>query len=285
MRATLGNISFDIIKGFESLSTSKEATYSEHAIVDGKPVLQRIGTALDKVSIGIRFHAGFCVPENEIENLEQAQFRGDISALILGNGRVLGEFIIQGISLSYSQTDGDGNITDCNVSLDLTEYYSPNRLDRRKEFAKSNAFALEQNNPQKAVNINVAKSGPAAMGESVTAAAAAGGDFNIEAAKMSAGATPSEGTWSKLKKSANEARKGLENVKSIINSTPGYPVAYPDVLTRADETLDALIDLELAINTKDVSIFTGSMDRFNDSHSEFKKVFTPISALISIKST
>lgn len=141
MYAQLGNIAFEGLKGFDSLTSKKSVNYAEHALIEGRPRLQRVGTNLEELSISIRLHASFTDPESDISAMETAKEDGEIMPLVLGNGVFAGEYVILSLSRTLEQTDPLGNIVSAKVSLELKEVYNPDPLRTVRTEALTQGFA------------------------------------------------------------------------------------------------------------------------------------------------
>lgn len=121
MYSQLGNIVFQGLKGFESFQSKRETNYAQHAVIDGKPKLQRIGTNLEEVNLSIQFHGSFCTPETEIGSLDSAREAGEILPLLLGSGELVGNFVIQSISKDIMDLDERGSIKLAVLTISLLE--------------------------------------------------------------------------------------------------------------------------------------------------------------------
>jgi len=133
MFAQLGSVQFDILTGFESLTSTSQYNYAEHAVIEGKPRLQYIGDGLDTVDITIRLHSSFYDPEGELKKLQDEAAKHEALPLVYGNGEYVGKFVVEEISKTTSQTDGKGNIIGVEVSLKLKEYAETNLRTFKKK--------------------------------------------------------------------------------------------------------------------------------------------------------
>lgn len=141
MYAQLGEIVFEGLKGFDSFNDSRSTNYAEHALIEGKPRLQRVGTNLQEISLSVLLHASFCSPEVEYAAMDDARENGEVLPFVLGNGIYVGDFVIVSLQKEVIQTDFQGNIVSQSVSLSLKEYYFADRLQRKQLEAKQKAFA------------------------------------------------------------------------------------------------------------------------------------------------
>lgn len=147
MYAQLGTILFDGRKSFVSFGDEKEAILVEHARINNEPKLQRSGSGSRKVSLSIYLHQEFCVVEDEKNKLNEYRDSSEIVALLWGNGKVEGEFVIQSISRTLNDQDGLGNILGCTISLSLIEVKIEDRLEKQQQKAKLDAFAVGDKKP------------------------------------------------------------------------------------------------------------------------------------------
>jgi hypothetical protein len=147
MYAQLGSIVFEALKGFDSLSDTRETLYAEHALIKGKPLLQRVGESLTEFTGSIHFHVGFCNPEDEYKKLNDARQNGEILPFIYGNSFIEGDFVITTLGRVINQTDTLGNFIDITCDITLREFISSNSDAIQKERDKSNAFAISSNRP------------------------------------------------------------------------------------------------------------------------------------------
>lgn len=213
MYAQLGDIIYEAMVGFQTFDQVKEESYAEHALIDGKPKLQKIGSKLDTINLAIRIHAMFSNPELEINKLITYMERGDILPLIMGTGRIIGDFVINTLNISNKQLTPDGGILWAELTLDLKEYASPDREASAQNAAVNNGFANSQNNPA----IVGAKSIPGTeslqASESLTGAGATLGAVNTLGQGLGVNSAILKTTCEQMK---TKVIKGLNDVTNII---------------------------------------------------------------------
>ena len=95
--AALGSITFEVsvehINSFSEMSRSSGWTYAEHALCEGKPVLEAAGRRLDEISLKGLFHSRFCSPQDEIQRLNQVADKMEPLELVIGHD-YKGKFVI-----------------------------------------------------------------------------------------------------------------------------------------------------------------------------------------------
>lgn len=147
MYAQLGEIKFELLRGFSSYEDEKSSNYAELPLIDGKPKLQRVGENLQEVTLGMSFHAGFCVPKTEYENLNAYRISGEILQLIYGNGDYEGDFVIVSIKKTIVTAADDGSAVHMICDVVLKEYYDTDKLQTKATAGVKNGFAVSSNRP------------------------------------------------------------------------------------------------------------------------------------------
>jgi len=110
MYAQLGNIKFESAKGFTSLEETFGMNYAQHDRIKGKPRLEAVGANLDTVNFSMYLHSQFTTPEDDIEQMRVNMVNNEILPLVLGNGKVVGSFVITNFSVTTMFTDPVGNL-------------------------------------------------------------------------------------------------------------------------------------------------------------------------------
>ncbi len=122
MFALLGDVQFDLITYFDGFESQFGVDYAEHALIEGKPRLQRVADRLDEIRIQLSFHIQFCDPERELAKLRQALGAHQAMALVLGNGDYKGWFVLTEVTATSKQTDKAGSLIALEASITLREF-------------------------------------------------------------------------------------------------------------------------------------------------------------------
>lgn len=118
MYRQLGDILFEWLKGFEAWSVEgNEASYGEHALIDGKPRLQKTGDTLQALNLTFRLHAKFCNPKRELAKLDKAKTDGEILPLLMGDGTYVSDFVIISAPYTVDHALADGTIVQATVNF------------------------------------------------------------------------------------------------------------------------------------------------------------------------
>ena len=105
----------------DELKRERSWKYAEHDIVKGRGKLQALGGQLASVSFSGKFVDCFCVPLTEINRIVEEAEKGEPLVFVVGD-EVFGEFVIEKISETWSETDGNGNPRVIAFDVSLKEY-------------------------------------------------------------------------------------------------------------------------------------------------------------------
>ena len=239
MYAQLGNIRFEGLKGFYNFSHERSVNYAQHELINGKPRLQAVGDNLDSISFGMYLHSEFTNPEADIEAMRLAMQERTVLPLILGNGRVLGFFVIPNFSQMNSFTDPLGNLIEATLTVDLLESFSENPLREAEIRAINQAFATSSRNS----NVRSVLPAKISQGMTVTTEIAqvqkSASEVTVYAKRVEEVPSRSEYWSGKISKSLNDIEGGLTKVQSVLSDASdlqdlaqSIPSAINDVYVR-----------------------------------------------------
>lgn len=229
----LGDIQFEGLRGFDTLRKTREAVYAELPLVQGKPRLQRTGTALQSITVGIVLHAAFTDPSADITALDEYREAGEILPLITGTGEIIGDFIILGIDETVVQTAPNGRTLNAQLSLTLKEHFDPNKPATLAAAAKSAAFAV---GADKVVPVRLVR--PPITSFSVTSLnVTAGNSASIAAIEQarSASLNPAQQASILLR-----AKSTLENAKNAYQKAKDTAELVDNITSKAPQLLAVL---------------------------------------------
>jgi phage protein U len=144
MFLTLGDIGFGLLTSPRGIETHMGTSFAELPVIEGKPLLQYTGDNLDGHLLTFTFRSDFCDPQEVWDALMDRQRRHQPLALFLGNGTVLGNFVIAGLDRSILQAADDGSLLAFEATLDLKEYVDPEPLVTRKAQKRDQAPARKK---------------------------------------------------------------------------------------------------------------------------------------------
>lgn len=139
--AVLGDIEFELLP-ITGLREDHAWNYAEHAVIEGKPLLQYIGYALDETTMTVRLHRRFCDPQAEFAKLKAAADKHLPMVFQVASGEIYGRRVVTRISRTIETTADNGMPISIEAELTLREYYDAAPITTRKIQQKSVAPAL-----------------------------------------------------------------------------------------------------------------------------------------------
>jgi len=140
MYAQLGNIIFDKAFSPTSESDTLEISWVSHETINTPPKLQPTGRGAVEQELQIYMHQSFCGVEQRVKALTDYAVNYDVLPLLLGNGKLVGDFVITSIGKETAQRDELGNLIAVTVTLTLKEFIA-DRLQTEQTKANKKAFA------------------------------------------------------------------------------------------------------------------------------------------------
>lgn len=123
MFAMLGNIRFDAVRmGMTSISHNKSVRFATHEVFKNKPRLQKIGQNADDLSITISLHRKSGNVQGRMDSLTEMMNAQKPVSYMMGNGRMVGNFVIDSLSEGINVSDDLGATIEAQVYLNLKEY-------------------------------------------------------------------------------------------------------------------------------------------------------------------
>lgn len=163
----LGTTQFAGIKAPRGFSLRESTNLVEHALINSKPRLEKVGENLTELQISIGLHARFSSPESEIETLRQARSSAQVLPLIFGSGTVVGNFVIREMNVEMEKQDAMGRIIACSIELTLVEFF-----DASNPTPKSQSFAVTTSNPVQNEVVTTPYSTASQFNQAISSAAA-----------------------------------------------------------------------------------------------------------------
>lgn len=271
MYAQLGEIQFDGLIGFDSLDQASSANFAEHAVIQGKPRLQKVGDNLDEVKASFSLHSRFCVPEDEIAKLRTAMNDGEVLPFVTGAGDVIGSFVITDLAVKPDQTDKDGKYISVSVDVTLKEFYDPALAKRKEKEAKASGFAAAQNEPV----ISVAPIPP----QSLTASSAAdiagcitdAASVEGEIGKISDNPAD-ESAFQRCESALSSMKDKTDSAIEKLNQMTGDLYTNTrDLVSDLTDMIGTIEDLQTAVGLRDAILSVTGFDALSISVSNVRK--------------
>ncbi len=122
MFAILGEIEFTVAGGISGMEQRGSADWAEHTRIQGKPLLEWIGEALDEVNLTIELHPVLGDPEARLRALRLAKKKHEPLALVMGSGDYVGPYVIVDLNNVIRRATAVGQIRSASVQVSLKEY-------------------------------------------------------------------------------------------------------------------------------------------------------------------
>jgi len=248
MWGQLGDIQFSGLLGFTTIDQGGETDYAEHALLDGKPRLQKIGSKLDTVKAAIYLHASFVAPSDVLNRLVDYRTTGEILPLITGAGEVVGNFILKATTIKRETTDGEGRIISATIELDLLEISTPELTAPQSGFAMSTASPATVTPPLTqqeslssiaAANVTIAGVESTSVLSGITAA-----NISNDTAGAQAGTIQAAAVGINTAMAAIDAAINFETSGALYDATRDLDTYLPTVTGKADDIIAAALDLK-----------------------------------------
>lgn len=147
MYGQLGTIVFEGVLSPDAITIDGAETYAKHALINQRQRVDHTGTELRTIAMSIQFHVAFCTPEASIDQMWGAKNTATILSFVLGNGRVIGDFVIASISENWLNAAPDGTLIAARLTINLLEIYSDAtaKATQVQQAARAAGIALGEN--------------------------------------------------------------------------------------------------------------------------------------------
>ncbi|WP_294348497.1 phage tail protein [Prosthecochloris sp.] len=145
----LGAVGYARLESPTTYEIEKKADYAEMQVTEGKPLLQYMGQGLDKLDLSFSFHVSFTDPQAAWTKLVDMINAHKAFTVTMGNGQVIGTFVLSGLKRTTAVTAKDGTLQAIYCKVKLNEWAEPDLLEGRRAEKKSEAKAVSEANQQK----------------------------------------------------------------------------------------------------------------------------------------
>lgn len=277
MYAQLGNIKFEGVKGFTSLEETFGVNYAQHERIQGKPRLESVGDILDTISFSMYLHSSFTNPEEDIEAIRVSMKNREILPLVLGNGRVVGNFVIPSFTKTTQFTDPYGNIIEAILSVELLESFSDDPLNESKKKAAESAFATTARNSNvRSVQKPVLSPGMQ-MSASVYEMQTSGDLVSQYSASVEKNPATAEYYSGRINDVLGDMEDNIEVINGILESVPDIDNLGPSVPSALSGVFTSIQNMKSVLPISDISSFKIFVSQLSGSVSSLRSASTGIS--------
>jgi phage protein U len=278
MYAILGDIKFEGYKGFAEFSGSNETVLSEHAVIEGKPRLQRTGEKLEEISLKFLLHSTYSNPEKELEILQGYRRDGVVLPFVSGDGYTYGDFVLKSINRTLVQTNNEGAIIGIEVELTLVEYFVPGQKAKpanEKLAIKAPAISVtplmpKPTDPQQiAANLKVINTQSAAM------------DKELKDAQRVPSKT--DRALREAKKRIDRIRDSLAVIEEVGSNTRDVINIYDSMKGQADAVASQTEALAIFVEDGDINSAVGASAQLRNAYGKLSVDAAPVNNLVGIR--
>ena len=123
MWAQLGTVRFELLETPESVKQRDKWDYVEHKVLDEKSHLQKMGKSLQELTLKIKLSTAFGTdPQKLLSTIYENAEKEKPLPLILGDGTIVGKFVIEEIAKEWKRTDNKGRLLSVELEVKLKEW-------------------------------------------------------------------------------------------------------------------------------------------------------------------
>lgn len=278
MYAILGDIRFEGYKGFADFSATNETVLSEHAVIEGKPRLQKTGEKLEEITLKFLLHSLYTNPEADLETLQTYRREARVVPFVSGSGYNYGDYAVKSISRTLTQTDNDGNIIGIEVEVSLIEVFNPGGKKKpvgerlaTKEPNISVAPRLPQLTDPQAISVQL---------RTINVQTAAMDKDISEAARVTSKVSR---TLRKSKERINKVRESLEKIEEVGTQTNNIIAMYDAIKGQTAAVRNATEALAIFVEDGDIHSAVTASSLLRNSFGQLSINAAPINNLVATR--
>lgn len=255
MYAQLGTIRFEGLNGFSTLEESFAVNYAQHERINGKPRLEAVGDVLDTISFDMYLHADFVDPEASIEVIRNAMTNREILTLILGSGKVVGNFVIPNFTKSTEFTDPKGNIISATLSIELLESATDDPLASAKKSTLNSSFATSNRNANVRTLLPMKQSEASILTSQVSEMEANAKKVTDNIKQVEINPATAEYNSAKIDLSLDNILSNLNKSQNMLSQAQDFQNLAPNLQTAFNGIYTAVQNMKAVLPITDVSSF------------------------------
>lgn len=255
MYAQLGTIRFEGLNGFSTLEESFAVNYAQHERINGKPRLEAVGDVLDTISFDMYLHSSFVDPEASIEVIRTAMINREILTLILGSGKVVGNFVIPNFTKSTEFTDPNGNIISATLSIELLESATDDPLASAKKSALNSSFATANRNANVRTLLPAKQSEASFLTSGISEMETNSKKVTDNIKQVEINSATSEYNSAKIDLNLDAILSSLDSSQNLLTQAQDFQNLAPNLQTAFNGVYTAVQNMKAVLPITDVSSF------------------------------
>ena len=260
MFAQLGPHIFEGIKSPSTLSDSRSVRYGRISMIAGKDALQYTGEESKELSLSINLDIAFCDVEAEIDALQDSMTSAEVLPFVMGNGRIVGNYVITDIDITTQRSDAIGRREAAVVSISLLETTTtavkstlpvaviPLTSSEARIMPTPQMPALPVNRASQSIMSHVGKGreGVKKMQEAVAAVKKEVKSYKRAVREVKDTADTISDAYNRAKTTVEATKKIIERAKELPTSL-SEAIEYANDLSQIDSTIDSVsLDMKIA---------------------------------------
>lgn len=255
MYAQLGTIRFEGLNGFSTLEESFAVNYAQHERINNKPRLEAVGDVLDTISFDMYLHSTFVDPEASIEVIRTAMINREILTLILGSGKVVGNFVIPSFTKSTEFTDPNGNIISATLSIELLESATDDPLASAKNSALNSSFATSNRNANVRTVLPAKKSDASLITSSISEMEVSDTNVNENVKQVEINPATTQYNSNKIDLNLDSILSSLNTSQNLLADAQDFQDLAPNLQTAFNGIYTAVQNMKAVLPITDISSF------------------------------
>ncbi len=276
MLAQLGTYIFQGLEAPRTIAENSGAKYAQIALINGKDVLQKTGDELDELTITLYLSVDFSDPATMRANLKKSMADGEVLPLIMGDGSIVGKFVITGVEVKHERLSPAGVLEAAQINISLLEYSGG-------EEAKLTGSALAVSNPVAETPAEAVPSVAESINDDISQAT-----NNLSRIKQIAG--NAKGNITTFKRQVRDVRSLADNTEQFYRSAKTKLDATQKIINRAghlptslDEAIRYAENLAKMDNVTDFTVINANIDQLSGSAEKVGIDSTPVVAFAATK--
>lgn len=280
MFAQLGNHKFNRLKSPTSLTEKQSVKFGRVSLINGKDVLQFTGEELTEITLSILYSIDFCDTSAEINALQASMHTAEILPFIMGDGKVMGKFVITNIDITNQRYSSIGVLEVANVNMNLLECGVLNE-------AKPLGAAVVKTGAPPAITASPLASPITSPAQVVTSEISKGRNavnkMKAVGKSVKNGTTKLKNGVRKVRELADEAKQAYSTAKTKVENTKKIIQRASELPTSLDGAIKYAENLTKLDDVADISVLNMNISEMSDNSNKVTVSATPVVSFSATK--
>ncbi len=276
MFAQLGQYKFEGLKSPTSFNESFAVKYGRIPRINRKDDIQSTGEELAEVELAMTYSNDFCDPAVEIEALKASARAREVNTLIMGDGTIIGDFVITAISQTNERFSPNGALESASLGVSL--------LERATDTDPAPVgAAMASQNPAAQVPLPQPPSPAASIMTDIQAGKNEVSKIKALGAKIKQGTSDYKKGVDDIRRAADDAAAAYSSAKNKVAATEKIINRAKDLPTSLDEVLPYLENLAQVDHLTDISALENHIDQAGKSADKITAHAAPVAGFTATR--